>query len=64
MFEREYMHFVEWTNNQTHAIENIHNDLPPTIKFMIDTYGDQTSSAAIIGSSFITTLLAFVFFCN
>ncbi|CAG5099585.1 Oidioi.mRNA.OKI2018_I69.XSR.g16591.t1.cds [Oikopleura dioica] len=60
-FEREYKHFVEWTNNATHAIEKVHSKLPPTIEFMIDTYGSLGSSATVISSSLFALFFALLF---
>ncbi|CAG5104737.1 Oidioi.mRNA.OKI2018_I69.chr1.g1494.t1.cds [Oikopleura dioica] len=56
-FTRENMNYVEWTNNDTHALEVMHSGLPPTIKYMIETYGPQETSSAFPVSNCILLVL-------
>merc|ERR550534_1894257 len=60
-FSREKMEYVEWSNKETDAIETIRSGLPPTIKYMIDNFGDneENSSAAENSLNFVTAFLAF-----
>ena len=55
------MNYVEWSNNATNAIETIQSGLPPTVKYMIDTFGKKTSSSAKVLSASLISVFGLIF---